>query len=572
MVLLGYRCLGHYLLCLAAAAAGCWPYLYFRLVQPVLGGHNEQMGVWFSIPLFVKALGWPFANGFAPEGALRVGALGGALGLAGGIVCWRRGRSVGWPPLVPGAALLLYGLLNIWLIGKFRGPTFTPWYTTTFLLYWVGLVGLGYGAWASVETAPAGPGPKKSCTLFWYACLGVLAVLLAYTNRTYEDKAFYLYSRAPASAATLRHFRTAPTYAEGLVFQWGIGRPDEVPALGRVLERHGLSVFAPRQRWPLQGDWVLDTVRLSEADGAPEVIWRNGTDPTPLPFSHYKHLDLFLHPPNAVLWQVSLPSALEQASFRSAVRAAGTAAPGGAECELRVEAPAGRNRVLWSQRLEPGQMSWVPCQVSLTEYAGQTITLRLASRGLPDTPPGGALWRYPVIDVALGGPTPPGEGPVRPANTDLSPLQPKPLKGDPDLLAQRPKAWRASGMERVAGRPGVWRLGNTPSLTYIAPLRLPLKGYSHFFVRLTVPEKLATRYCRLGLTFDAHPGHRVVDIPLLPDGRPHTYTYDLKLLGAARPSRLTGLRLEPVPHLKAAQGMEVELAGFGLIRKRPPGT
>jgi hypothetical protein len=316
---------------------------------------------------------------------------------------------------------------------KFRGEHFWPWYTSAFMTYWLGLAGLaswlvvpeGEGSQVSGRSAAAGGGTAS----FGWTCFAVLAVLFVQTNLSYDDKASNLIMRAPVSASSLRHYRTAPTYAEQYVFP-GVGQGYFL-MLAAPLERHGLSVFAPRQRWTLQGEFPLDSVRLTESAGIPEVAWWEGIDGTERPFSHYQHLNLFLHPPNAVRWQIALPHSVEAAVFRSAMTlspAAGVdGGADGAECQLHLEDQHGCRRLLWAHRLNPGKRGWARCRVSLQEYAGQTVTLHLSADPLGNIGHDWVLRRYPYVDVVLPGPEPPPDGPVRPCNTDLSPSQPTPL-------------------------------------------------------------------------------------------------------------------------------------------------
>jgi hypothetical protein len=576
MGLIGYRRLGHYLVFLTAAGAGCLPYVILRWYLKILHPSLATEGLWFCLPAYLHALGLPFTTGWNVKQALCSGTLGAVLGTLALVLCWHR-RSLSWPQLLPSLAMLAYALLNVWTTVKFRGYHLAPWYTSAFMTYWLGLAGLA--CWLLVPKRGSSPISGQSAAagvgapLFGWACLAVLAVLFVRTNLTYDDKDRYLPSRAPVSASSLRRYRTAPTYAEQYPFQWEVGR-DCLRTLAEPLERHGLSVFAPRQRWTLQGEFPLDSVRLTEYPEIMEVAWWEGTGGTVRPFSHYQHLNLLLHPPNAVHWQITLPRSVEAAYFRSAV-ALSPAAPvkdgaDGAECQLHLEDQQGRRRLLWAQRLRPGKTKWRPCRVSLQEYAGQTVTLHLSADPLGNITHDWILWRYPYVDVILSGPEPQPNAPVRPSNTDLSPSQPTPSPGDVDLEILNASLWEAHDLTPVPGYPGAWQVGDFPYLQYQASLRLPVRDYSHIYVRLGAQAGPHPRYFQLRLAVDTQPGSVEIQVPFLEDAKTHTYTYDLKLLRGLQRANILGVRLDPVPQGDTFRLGQVSVTGLGLIRKVRP--
>jgi hypothetical protein len=205
----------------------------------------------------------------------------------------------------------------------------------------------------------------------------------------------------------------------------------------------------------------------------------------------------------------------------------------------------------------------------LQEYAGQTVTLHLSADPLGNIGHDWVLWRYPYVDVVLPGPEPPPDAPVRPCNTDLSPSQPTPSSIDADLGILNADLWEAHDMTPVPGDPGTWKVGAAPHLQYKAPLQLAVCDYSHIYVRLGAPEGGFPRFFQLRLVLDA-PCSLEVQVPLLADARPHTYTYDLKLLRRLQGTHLVGVRLDPLPGASAARAGQVSVTGLGLIRKVRP--
>jgi hypothetical protein len=224
-------------------------------------------------------------------------------------------------------------------------------------------------------------------TVFWMALAGLLALApralaiaglstlaagLLFSNRTWEDKSFYLPSRAPASAACLREWRAAPPGCHHLLFQWGDGWPADYATLAAPLDKEGLSVFGPRRTYLLQGDVVL--ARVKAAPPGPEpFLSRDGVtrgDP-----NEFRRLDLILAPGTAVAWRVDLPSNLESAKFETRVRASKdelmiargarvSVAGAGEADEARALVPAGGDE---------------PLSLDLRPFAGKTVTLRLTA-------------------------------------------------------------------------------------------------------------------------------------------------------------------------------------------------
>lgn len=251
-----------------------------------------------------------------------------------------------------------------------------PWYASPMALFWVGLVLLLAGGPAGLRAG------------------GTVAVafLALSVQPTWEDKSFYLPSRAPASAACLREWRTAPPECHDRVFQWGnAGRPNELALLGEPLEQRGLSVFGPRRTYLLQGDFAVGRVGIATSRAA-AFFSRDGR--TPGDANDFHRLDLVLAPGAAVTWRVDLPKNLKEARFETRVsaskndpmlaRGASVAVAGGGD-EARVLVPAGGRE---------------PLSLDFRAYAGRTVTLRLtaeeAERGAP------LVFEAPKIELRLG--------------------------------------------------------------------------------------------------------------------------------------------------------------------------
>ena len=150
--------------------------------------------------------------------------------------------------------------------------------------------------------------------------IGAVALLTLSVQLTWEDKSYYLDSRAPVSVACLREWRTAPPECHDRVFQWGKSGFDlnELALLAEPLERRGLSVFSARRTYLLQGDLAVGRVELENRRAA-TFLSRDGT--TPADPNDFHRLDLVLGPDAAVTWRVDLPPSLKSARFETRVRA-----------------------------------------------------------------------------------------------------------------------------------------------------------------------------------------------------------------------------------------------------------
>src|SRR4030095_1984298 len=186
----------------------------------------------------------------------------------------------------------------IWQLSLFRN-VITPWYTGVAALFWIGLVGMIYTLFTITPIATAHTAPPVAALSHGVAVMTVIVIAASYirTNRTYDDKVYHLYSRSPASAACLYQQRNAPTFCEYRLFQWEVQSAGPVYALADRLKRQSLSVFAPNQRWTLQGDFGFDTVQIQEAPGAAypvaaHIAWVEDGTGVFRPWYDYRHLNL----------------------------------------------------------------------------------------------------------------------------------------------------------------------------------------------------------------------------------------------------------------------------------------
>jgi hypothetical protein len=556
MLLLGFRRPAHYAGLASGAAVAATPYFYFLFVSPSLMkgspvAHSPDLAAMADL------LGRPMIRltGMFLEpipGSMRHGILGLLLlATALGLLLLRRaeGRSE-WA--VPSLLLASYGVLAALQIGVFRSAPL-PWYNSPMMFLWIGLAGL---AWLFLS--PAGLAWENAGRGWAVITIFVIGAFSIRSTRLDAAQSFYLESRRPASASCLRRYATAPTYCERLLFQWGIGHPHALEDLARPLERSRLSVFAPRQCWTLQGEFVAGIVETSEGTSSEEAFWRDrsGLPASPLDL---ERLDLVLPPDGKVCWTFRLPAALSKAEFRAGLIRGSPA--------IALEADGGHVRTVFPADKDRGAPEDV--RVSLLDGSGRRLMLVLRGGGTGET-----ILRCPRIELDGNGGTGSAGEPVRPSNTDLSPVFPAPRPDDYTFNLADPALWREHDMTPAfsSGAVRSWFVGPLSWLEYTGPLDLDLGGFESLAFRCRVspglsPRAVMVRYLLNGeSTFsDAH----TFDIPLLGDDREHGYSVDLKLLGSRRRLRLTGLRIDPAAGVRPSPSNQVWLSNVRLVKTTP---
>lgn len=581
LLLLGFRKVGHYAFWLSAATLTVLPYLFFLYLDPLrtARSHSTLLSP-FNYKFIFDALGRPFVNGINSDyGRMRtsllIGGFGFALCMMGLGLLWHKRRTYTLAQAAPALMLIVFSLLSLWQTSLFR-EAIAPWYTCFSMFFWIGLLGLAYVIWTD-RTTELTEGRHYQVNyllarLWCVVLVGGLVLLYTSASFTYTDKTSFLRTRAPASAACLRNYRTAPTHCEETLVIWQLGKTEYLPRLAQPLEQHHLSVFAPQQEWALQGDFILDSVKIEEKPGIPDIYWSADLLVAPISWRDYRHLNLFLHTPNAISWTVSLPPNTEQADFHSAA-AISQSAPfdptaDGIRFEVYLKAAGGAEELRFSQHLAPDQHKWHPFTIPLSAYAGQTITLRLTSSANGNVTGDWAMYRYPYIDLRLN--------PAKDVATTAAskPFIPALTAADTRFDIRDAKLWQRSDMRLVqaeAGATDTWNLGSNPRLEFDQSLDLCLADYTHFYVRLAAsPDNYPLALRILYKLGDESVFSRWVTIPLFADGEMHEYTYDLKLLELDQGVHLTGLGLGPSHEGSPTSKNWVKISDFRLIRDSKP--
>lgn len=348
---LGERSLLRWCVLGLAAALGISQYVWFLVVQRV-PSPIERPG--FTQPWrYIDLIGRPFSNDTGWHlGPLVAAASFGAAGLAlAAVALWSSRHAL--RERLPSLMILAWSLLAALEIGFFRRDA-APWYIVPMTAFWLGLSCLLAAAPRSLA----------------HAGLATIAAGLLFSNRTWEDKSFYLSSRSPASAACLREWRTSPEACHDLLFEWRGKNLGEAVGLGEPLDRLHLSVFSDRRTYLLQGDLAIGRAAVETPRLA---VFFSRDDVKPADPKDFHRLDAVFAPGAAVTWRIDLPPSLRSAEFRTRVHAApgdvslargASVAIVGEGGEARILVPAGGRKSL---------------SMNLNAFAGRGLTLRIAA-------------------------------------------------------------------------------------------------------------------------------------------------------------------------------------------------
>jgi len=573
-----------YLVWWAAAIFLAFPYLYFLILRPVRDlyplveqrpeGHGLPFVSWFNASFFIRGLGWPLAQDLAKSSALLRGLVAAVLFLIGMILALKNRRTFLRPAMAAPLMVLFFGLLNIWEISLFRWHM-AQWYAAPFMMVWLGILGLAYVFSSDRagfnQSRGAGRGRWEFLKHWWAeAVLAIAAFLYLTSNLTFQNQSYYTQTHLRTSASCLRNFANGPTYCEQSLFLWDAGQLNLMQRLGAPLRKHGLSVFGPRQTWSLQGDFILDSVKLDQVVWVPEFLWSKDFTVSRTSFRDSRPLNVFLHTPNAIEWQVTLPKGLVKAELRTAA-AISTSAPhdpkaDGLFAQIYAVPQGEAPKLLVSQFIKPEQRDWVPIAVDLLPYQGKTVTLRLTSQMNTGILHDWLMLRHPEIQIQResGAKASRSEPAFLPSNTDLSPAFVAPTKNDFVFETNGQGIWRKTSPDLIPTlMRGTW-LFRSPRWIYRQPLDLCLADYSHLVMEISAPEDIYYRAVRAIVFFESEV--RELWIPLLRDEKAHRYSYDLKLLESNRGAKLKGLWLDFPEKLHSRQGDQIQVEDLRLIR------
>jgi len=566
-----------YIAWLVGLGIGASPYLAFSTYSPFNGGFN-LFNILTINKKIVTGLGLPMAKNInygiqEHPGAFLAGLIGVAFLLLTGLllfVCRSKRRfKIAIPPLL----LIFWGILGSLQIAASRS-SIAPWYTTTYILFWIGLLGLCF---AMIHPDLISPKRKfyffdwdKIIQIAGIAGLFGMALLYLLTNRTYTDKSFYLASRSPTSAACLRNYRIAPTYCEGFIFQWGVGNPSFLPQMASILDKYHWSVLGPYQEWTLQGDTILGNVSLVSSTGLDDIRWVIGGLDEPSFWSDYHHLNLLLFPGQSIDWLIDLPQNLDNAQFQMGLSLTDRTTCHEQNISISFESPSDSKKSIFQHKDLCNFVNEVSLSENLLAYAGKRTVIRITNDNNPIDGKSVRL-HYPRVLLDENLPvnqdkfTPPA---VRPLNTDLSPnfltlnaavmnLQILTTTGPElhDLLMQN-----SNGLMN--------RNGQTPRVRYTPVQPICLLNWSRFYFNLALTDLVQKKMVRIGFQFRDDGGitrESFMDFPLLAGETLHAYTLDLEILNIPSSACITSLEFQLLDGSNTAADQWVQISGVGFL-------
>lgn|GEM_PF-3672167 len=553
------------------------PYLSLLLFSS--SSDSDHVKALLNLQVIINGVGYAFVNGESANINIRA-ILGietlfitGAcvyLMLKGRLMCLL--RAIG-----PGCYFASAGIASLWLLGMLRS-NLSSWYTGIGLLFWLGYSGIVY----AIFTTPIQPESRsvRSTVTVLRQVTGVAtliaAVVFCFSIVSYEDKVYFLFSRSPMTAACLRSGRSAPTFCEQYVILDETDGADHAYDLADQLKALRLSVFAPNQRWTLQGDYAFGNVTTREAPGLDRIRWLEDRANAPQPSYDYRHLNLFVPSPSAILWTIRLPDTTRKADFHTSVSllsAAGASPVANPTVLISAYDAHGAKTALWSRAVKGTDAGSQPIDISLLPYAGQTITLELTSLPEPSVPGSPILFRYPFIDVLFDN-TPAALSDVQ------NVMNPSPALSTEDAVfdsADRDQWISATLPLSASAAASEWSLEkNAVQSDYAISGGACLANYTMLTIRMSATNHVWPRMLNLSYELandalsDPHNDVRKpIQIPLFTNEGMYEYTYPLRLSDFDPAARLSRLRLALSAWLTTTEKPLAHISDVRLIGRRP---
>jgi hypothetical protein len=551
---------------------GLWPYLAYSSYAST--GDLQNLLTLLTPRRFLTGLGLPMANNInyavaLHSEAIRSGFFGLLFLLIAGIIFIPFHSRDRIKRAIPGLLLVFWGIMSSLQITASR-TYFAPWYTSSLVLFWIGLLGMSTSLLSVENSLPAGKFLLRYRNWIWRAAglsgLLLVAVLFVKSNHSFEDKSFILPSRSPSAAACLRAYKTAPTFCEGLVFQWGVGNPSYLPEMGAIVDKYHWSVQAPHQEWTLQGDYALGKVSLPFNS----FKWVQEDSDQPAVWSDYHYLDLFLNPGFSAEWKVDLPINLNSAVYVMEVSPIEPALCAGASLSVAFsEAGSSNPQIIHTTDLCNGRQTLTQ---DLRSYAGKSISISIQNESHQAA---NAVLRLhtPRLELDLDySAAPPFTAPVvRPSNTDLSAGVPPLPDPAAHFFAPPATGWTLSDLTSDENGGRWFKSGADPSLTYSLSQPLCLADWSDFYLRLAVSDSFLKKFIHIDFKFKAQQDAsdtRPFDLPLLAGTDLHTYTLNLDLLNLPASACITSLQIKPNPVAGMGSDLWIQAADFGFLPRQ----
>ncbi|MDR6521764.1 hypothetical protein J2789_004454 [Variovorax paradoxus] len=519
-----------------------------RFVDGMSTGHN-----FFNLSMIIGALGRPFVPNVTDIGNNPLAnCIGGAALVAALVSTLYIARIKGHSNSIllratPAWALMAWSLLYLYQVSISR-TTIGAWYVGLSVYFWISLVALLLLFFGPARDERFGR-LAASSTL-----IGLLAMAGFYipANQSFDQKTPFLQSRTLSSEACQRRYLSAPTYCEMLLFFWP--PTYEFARFSRFFAETGLASLGQHQTWTMQGDFVFNNVWFKESPEFPQVKWIRKLDFKGRPQSWQTHERLNLHIPFAqkAFWKVALPDGTIDAKYKVKIHNPGdSVAVFSLEASFRDSSSAPTREYL----VKPHSASEI--EIDATEWRGKEVAISMVAAGDPRQP--GLVLEYPRIKLhverAAAAKLTPYKVKVQgiPENTELSPIEEFANTGN-DYVWTRSQSIRWSELYANPWTPerGADCAGDYRALKITAAV--PVAADIRFFYVL-----FATRAPN-GDYFEDK-----LQMPLLADGRKHTYTVDLKLLPIVKGDKIEKVRIYSLLS-PASNEVEVDFPEIRLVR------
>jgi hypothetical protein len=567
LILLNYRKIAYYITWLGSAGIAAFPYLYYTFIDSGSSGGIISL---FNFKAALKLLGAALAqNGFKEQ----EGYLLGAVGVAG--ICifiilmylWlKRFHTTLLNQSTPPILLIFWGILGAWLI-SFARSDMAPWYASISINFWIGLSGLIFILIFDYLDLSNDKSLHRLKSIFFIlpvsALIIISAIYLSYNVFSLQYP-FYLPSRAPSSAACLRNYQTAPTYCERLLFQWGSRDVNLIQLLAEPLAKRRLSVFAPHQIWTLQGDYVLNDVQIYSPSFS-QVSWWTDLDGERSQWYDYRHLDLLLPSPATISWPIDLTKNINHAELKTAIgintHYAESKNGENVTFKIIIKPESQKEKILYEKNISSDVHGWQDIQIKLNDYIGKKITIQLSTEGGENEMGAWAMYKFPIIDIREN------QQPLlfdennqyQPQNTDLFKEFPTTSINDLVFDGLDKNMWEGVNIHQSSNDPNTWLPENDSLFKLRSPISLCMSNYSEIIVQIADPEN-TTGYIIVYLT--SNNGLHTINMPILRDGKMHSYSYPLRLLELDPNSSLLDISVKPI---SSSEG-RIQFGGVILIR------
>ncbi|MBK9281070.1 MAG: hypothetical protein IPM93_23165 [Candidatus Obscuribacter sp.] len=494
-----------------------------------------------------------------------ISIIGGGLGLL--IVVLLTVGSFYWRIFPPNIACCLsyalFGLMNLLAVSVAR-QYLRPWYCSFSVFFWEAIVSLSFVLLLSAK------GTKAKRYSIWPAIVSISAIgFFSYfylaTNRSYADKDWFRSLHSPSAESNLRSFLWAPTYAassfDNLIEYW---------QFGRNVSLHNLSCFNLHQVWLMQGDFSLPTVVTGRRYGTEGVHWlrRKGSS-SPTEYTVPEHLTVSVPSGAYFSWLLDFPKGLKSATALLDVCSKESAVAGR---KLVIRILSENNQVL------SGPISIVPTTQSrlyrlpLTQFAGRSIKFLVDNPTPIEMRQSPILITVPRVDCRFEEDyfslEAKNSRPI-PCNVDSASDQFGVVSKIRQLKFDFNKDWSAVGFSPdnpVSRADSIFCADNDRAhITSQKRLNISPADWHEFFFEAALPENSRHGFFLCEFILNSGRVKRAI-IPVIPDGKMHKYTFQLKLIESVGGESIDFFQLYPF-YAEGQQFRTVRLGSLGFLQR-----